>query len=39
MSYSIESITESIGARRMGNAPATIDWLLTDSPQPFPEFS
>ena len=32
MSYSIESITESIGARRMGNAPATIDW-------PFPEFS
>ena len=27
MSYSIESITESIGARRMGNAPATIDWL------------
>ena len=31
MSYSIESITESIGARRMGNAPATIDWLLTDS--------
>ena len=25
MSYSIESITESIGARRMGNAPATID--------------
>lgn len=26
MSYSIESITESIGARRMGNAPATIDW-------------
>ena len=36
MSYSIESITESIGARRMGNAPATIDWLLR---QPFPEFS
>ena len=31
MSYSIESITESIGARRVGNAPATIDWLLTDS--------
>ncbi len=26
-----KSITESIGARRMGNAPATIDWLLTDS--------
>ena len=31
MSYSIESITESIGARRVGSAPATIDWLLTDS--------
>lgn len=31
MSYSIESITESIGARRVGNRPATIDWLLTDS--------
>ncbi len=31
MSYSIESITEIIGARRVGNAPATIDWLLTDS--------
>lgn len=31
MSYSIESITESIGARRVGNVPATIDWLLTDS--------
>lgn len=31
MSYSIESITEIIGARRMGNASATIDWLLTDS--------
>ena len=31
MSYSIESISESIGARRLGNTPATIDWLLTDS--------
>lgn len=31
MSYSIESITELIGAQRVGDAPATIDWLLTDS--------
>ena len=31
MSYSIESITESIGARRVGGTPAEIDWLLTDS--------
>lgn len=31
MSYSIESITESMGARRVGSVPATIDWLLTDS--------
>ena len=31
MSYSIESITESIGARRVGDTSATIDWLLTDS--------
>ena len=31
MSYSIEQIAELIGARRVGNAPATIDWLLTDS--------
>ncbi|MDE6215262.1 bifunctional UDP-N-acetylmuramoyl-tripeptide:D-alanyl-D-alanine ligase/alanine racemase [Bacteroides sp.] len=31
MSYSIESITEIIGARRVGNASASIDWLLTDS--------
>lgn len=31
MSYSIENITEIIGARRMGDAPGTIDWLLTDS--------
>ena len=51
MSYSIESITESIGARRVGNVPATIDWLgphnrspegnhrLAAHRQPFPEFS
>lgn len=31
MSYSIESITDIISARRVGDAPATIDWLLTDS--------
>lgn len=31
MSYTIEAITEMIGARRVGDAPATIDWLLTDS--------
>ena len=31
MSYSIEQITEMIGARRIGEAPATINWLLTDS--------
>lgn len=31
MSYPIESITQSIGARRVGNMTATIDWLLTDS--------
>lgn len=31
MSYTIESITEIIGARRVGDTPATIDWLLTDS--------
>ncbi len=31
MSYTIESITERIGARRLGNSPATIGWLLTDS--------
>lgn len=31
MSYSIEQITEIIGARRVGDVPATIDWLLTDS--------
>lgn len=31
MSYTIEEIAEIIGARRMGDSPATIDWLLTDS--------
>lgn len=31
MSYTIESIAERIGARRLGNCPATINWLLTDS--------
>ena len=31
MSYSIEQIAEIIGARRVGNTPATIGWLLTDS--------
>ena len=31
MPYSIETITETIGARRVGDTPATIDWLLTDS--------
>ena len=31
MSYSIEQLAEIIGARRVGNAPATIGWLLTDS--------
>ena len=31
MSYTIESIVEKIGARRLGNKPAAIDWLLTDS--------
>ena len=31
MSYTIETIAERIGARRVGDAPATIDWLLTDS--------
>ena len=31
MSYTIEYIAEKIGARRIGNASATIDWLLTDS--------
>lgn len=31
MSYTIERITELIGAKRIGSTPATIDWLLTDS--------
>ena len=31
MSYTIETIAERIGARRVGDTPATIDWLLTDS--------
>ena len=31
MSYSIESIAEALGARRIGTQNATIDWLLTDS--------
>ncbi len=31
MSYSIEIITQKLAARRIGNRPATIDWLLTDS--------
>lgn len=31
MSYTIEYIAEKTGARRIGNASATIDWLLTDS--------
>jgi hypothetical protein len=29
MSYTIESIAECIGARRVGECEATIDWLLT----------
>ncbi len=31
MSYAIESIAKSIGARRVGEYETTIDWLLTDS--------
>lgn len=31
MSYTIESITELIGARCVGQRDASIDWLLTDS--------
>lgn len=31
MSYAIESIAKLIGARRIGDTEATIDWLLTDS--------
>ena len=31
MTYNIEKITTLIGARRYGNTPSTIGWLLTDS--------
>ncbi|MBQ8099027.1 MAG: bifunctional UDP-N-acetylmuramoyl-tripeptide:D-alanyl-D-alanine ligase/alanine racemase [Bacteroidaceae bacterium] len=31
MEYSIDEITSIIGARRHGDAPAKINWLLTDS--------
>ena len=31
MTYSIEKVTTLIGARRFGEADATIGWLLTDS--------
>ena len=31
MSYPIETIADIIGAKRVGEAPARIDWLLTDS--------
>ncbi|KAA6316699.1 hypothetical protein EZS27_033027, partial [termite gut metagenome] len=31
MSYTIEEVTELIRAKRMGEAEATINWLLTDS--------
>ncbi len=31
MSYSIENIAEKLVARRIGDRPAVIDWLLTDS--------
>lgn len=31
MSYSIETIAQKIAARKVGDRPATIDWLLTDS--------
>lgn len=31
MTYSIDSIVQKIAARRVGNHPANIDWLLTDS--------
>lgn len=31
MSSTIEEITSILGAERKGNAPATIDWILTDS--------
>ena len=31
MPYTIEDIARIIGARRIGDTPAAIDWLLTDS--------
>ncbi|MDR0894384.1 MAG: bifunctional UDP-N-acetylmuramoyl-tripeptide:D-alanyl-D-alanine ligase/alanine racemase [Prevotellaceae bacterium] len=31
MQYAIESIVKRIGARRIGDTPTTISWLLTDS--------
>lgn len=31
MSYTIESISQKIAARRIGDRPANIDWILTDS--------
>lgn len=31
MSYPIESIAQKIAAHKVGDRPATIDWLLTDS--------
>ena len=31
MSETIEEITSVMGAERIGNAPARIDWILTDS--------
>jgi len=31
MNYTIEKITTLIGARRIGTADATVNWLLTDS--------
>ena len=31
MSYQIEQIALEVGAFRVGDIPATIDWLLTDS--------
>ena len=30
MSYAIESIAKCIGARRVGEYEANIDWLLTE---------
>ena len=31
MSYQIEQIALEMAANRVGDTPATIDWLLTDS--------